>query len=565
MPARRAICCKITIFILAAACLYLLGNGQVSLWDRDEPRYAQTSRQMLQSGDWVVPHFLDEVRTAKPVLIYWCQAAAMSAMGENSFAARFPSALTMILTLIVVAVVVYRAIGPQRALWTTFILGSSGLGIFCAKFCTTDAVLLLWMTMAQICLYARWRGSRSWSVLILMSIAIGLGGLTKGPIILGVMISTALALFALRRSDSERRGVRPIGISAIQVVVAIVIVTAIVTPWLYLIQQRVPGYLKETFWKEIYDRARRPQEGHKGPPGYYLASIWVTYFPWSLLLPATIVQAWKRRHIPVIRFCLAATIGPWLMFEVVATKLPHYVLPIFPPLAFLTADMLVRAARRLHQDITNPGFPWIVLAWGILIVVVSFVPWLGVKVFKDQTALAAWWWIFVLTIIVLEYAREIYVYFQRRQPTRAAAVMGFGMMIFFAAFYAGYLRHADFLKVSKRIAIVLRLYGAHDVMMIGYKEPSLAFYQGGTIREQRDNLFLQTHPSQDWPDWLVMTESLWRQVPPAAQGKFELVDSVRGWNYSDRGRIVEVLVLCKKSENIDSEQVDNRTDTMIAK
>jgi hypothetical protein len=143
--------------------------------------------------------------------------------------------------------------------------------------------------------------------------------------------------------------------------------------------------------------------------------------------------------------------------------------------------------------------------------------------------------------------------------------MGIGMMIFVAAFYVGYLRHADFLKISKHIAIVLRSRGAHNAMMIGYKEPSLAFYQGGTIREERDNHFLQTHPRGDWPDWLVITESIWRQTPRNIQGEFELMDSERGWDYSDRGRIVDVLVLRRKIENFRSGQIDDSIDTMNAK
>src|SRR5438046_1994947 len=123
----------------------------------------------------------------------------------------------------------------------------------------------------------------------------------------------------------------------------IIIVVLVCGPWILMMERRVPGYLHDTLLKEIWRRSREGQEGHRGPPGYYLLTVWATFFPWSLLLPAAIVQGFKRRHIPVIRFCLAAVIGPWLMFEIVQTKLPHYLLPIFPPLALLTADMLVRA------------------------------------------------------------------------------------------------------------------------------------------------------------------------------------------------------------------------------
>src|SRR5436190_16206252 len=98
---RRA---AMTLLILASAAVYLLGNDRVPLWDRDEPRNAQAARQMLTSGDWVVPHFLDKVRTAKPPFTAWCQAIAMKLLGQNSFAARLPSAMAMTLTLILLAV-----------------------------------------------------------------------------------------------------------------------------------------------------------------------------------------------------------------------------------------------------------------------------------------------------------------------------------------------------------------------------------------------------------------------------------------------------------------------------
>src|SRR6478735_8162449 len=128
---------KISLIILASFAVYLAGNGRVSLWDRDEPRYAQTSRQMYQSGDWVVPHLLDKVRTAKPIFIYWCQATAMKVFGDNDFAARFPSGVAMMLALAIVGIAIYRMIGARRAMWTVFVLGTSALVIAAAKMCLT--------------------------------------------------------------------------------------------------------------------------------------------------------------------------------------------------------------------------------------------------------------------------------------------------------------------------------------------------------------------------------------------------------------------------------------------
>jgi 4-amino-4-deoxy-L-arabinose transferase-like glycosyltransferase len=187
----------IVAVIVASAGVYLFGNGSVALWDRDEPRYAQTSRQMLASGDWVVPHYLDMIRTAKPAAIYWCQAAAMSVFGVNSFAARFPSSASIVILLVVLAIVLWKYADPQRAAWTVFVLATAALTIASAKMCITDALLLLWVTISQICLYAAWRGRATWPVVIVWAVAVGLAGLTKGPVVLGMQITTLIALGAI--------------------------------------------------------------------------------------------------------------------------------------------------------------------------------------------------------------------------------------------------------------------------------------------------------------------------------------------------------------------------------
>jgi len=92
------------VIILASASLYLLGNGRTSLWDCDEPWFAQSSRQMLESGDWLVPRFVDQARYATPIFIYWAQAASMKLLGPTALASRLPSALAMIILLVILTV-----------------------------------------------------------------------------------------------------------------------------------------------------------------------------------------------------------------------------------------------------------------------------------------------------------------------------------------------------------------------------------------------------------------------------------------------------------------------------
>jgi 4-amino-4-deoxy-L-arabinose transferase-like glycosyltransferase len=457
-------------------------------------------------------------------------------------------------TLVLLAIVLYRAIGAQRAMWTVFVLATSGLAIAAAKMCLTDAVLLLFVTTAQVCLYALWRGDRSWGTFISMGIAIGLAGLTKGPVVLGVMGTTLVVLWILNRITPSRSAKPPSGKgSAIKLVVALLIVAGICAPWLILIHQREPDFLPTILGHDVVERMRSGLEGHKGPPGYYLLLIWVTYFPWSLLLPATIIHAWRRRHLPPIRFALAGIIGPWILFEIVQTKLPHYILPTFPFLAFLTADMLVRAGRKLHHHISSKGFVKIVAIWSAIVIAASLVPWASLKMFRPYINGIAIASVVILTVLAVVYAVAIYHAFRRGRPLGAATIMGIGMLLIVLVMYVGYFPNAAFLKTSQRVANALREAGATNAIMIDYKEDSLPWCEGGTIRPQRDDDFLLHHPPDSWPRFIVLTGEVWRKTPFEIQRQFDVLDMVRGWDYSDHlpttpgpGRVVDVFVLRKK-------------------
>jgi 4-amino-4-deoxy-L-arabinose transferase-like glycosyltransferase len=521
---------------------------------------------MLESGDWVVPRIGFGVnpatpRTAKPVLIYWLQASAMRVFGATGFAARFPSVVAMLVTI----AMLFLALGRnRRAFWTVFIFATSALTIAAAKMALTDSVLLVFVTVSQLCVYAMWRGRAGIGTWIVYGVSLGLAGLTKGPVVLGVNGMTLLILWAMTRFDRWlirrqnpdvtliQRGARSFAslrmtTLVIGAVIALAIVAAICVPWLVAVHHRAPEFLRTIIGHDVIERVQTGLEGHKGPPGYYLILIWAIFFPWSLLLPATVVQAFVNRRIPQIRFALAAVVGPWLMFEIVQTKLPHYLLPIFPPLAFLCADMLIRASRKRIKDLANIAFVRVTLGWAVLVTLLAMAPWIAIKWFPFPQAMI--WPLLVLTVLGAEWGRQVWRYFRASKPLDAAAVMGIGMIAVIGVLYGWYLPIAKYMQISPQIAQVLHDEGATkrgDVMMIDYKEPSLAFYQGGTIEPQRDNAYLQNTPSEQWPTWLVITKDVWRNVPKEIQSRWDVIDMKHGWSYADGSRIVDVMVIRKR-------------------
>ncbi len=539
--------------ILLSAGVYLVGNDKVALFDRDEPRYAQCSREMLQSGDWIVPRFLGELRTAKPPGIYWLQASVMKRLGDTPYSARLPSVIAMTLVLCLFAIATWKLAGPSRAAWATFILATSTMTIVSAKACLTDAVLLLLVTTAQLCLYAIYRGRGGWMVTILMCLAIGVAGLVKGPVVLAVMGTTLVALAVLHlftnrprasvlvELDSERRLLSVTG----QIALGLLIVVGCVGPWLYAINKAEPSFLPTIIGHDVVNRMKTGLEGHSAPPGYHLLTIWGTYFPWSIFLPMTLIFAFKRRHLPLIRFALATALGSFVFFECVRTKLPHYLLPIYPWLALMTADAIVRCLRGLHQDLVNNLTRNAMTVWGSIIILLGIAPW-GFRFWFPANFPSIPTLTWTLTGLVVGVA--VILCFRTRQPRVGLIALGLGHFAVVVVIFGVYLPKTNFLRTPILAGQQLRelgLTGKDSVQMLDYKEPSLAFYQGGTIREN-SNLILTAELAAKTPAYLVITNDVWDKSTADAKAMYVIVKEYPTLAYADSMRRIKVMIIKRK-------------------
>ena len=549
------------LLLLVMAAVYLAGNGRTQLFDRDEPRYAQCSRQMLQSGDWVVPRLYDNIRAAKPPGIYWCQAAAMKVLGDNAFAARLPSAIAAVLTALLLGLMVWREVGARHAVWSAFILASSLLMIFSGKSSMTDSVLLLCITLGQGCVYLLWQRRGGWPAVIALAVAIGCGGLVKGPFILGVLGATAamlgaLAWFDARCSRLNRPDIVPeidpdrvppfrLPIVLLKSIAGLLIVAAIVLPWVWLVRHRAPEFLTAAKADAMH-HLESGAEGHKGPPGYHLGLIWFTFLPWSVLLPLAIALAFKHRQNRPIRFALAAVLGTWIFVEILQTKLPHYILPAFPPLAFLTADAIIRCLDGEQQDLQSKVMLVAARVLAGTILVLSIVPW-WLLAFKFHAF--PWTGLISLAVFGALYAVCVCYFFDSRRPRLALVSMGCGSLGLALLLFSLYLPKSQPLRLPIRVAGVLIAHGIthpHEAVMFEYKEPSLAFYQGGTIREY-DQSLATLAGSSDAARWAVIPKWVWDQATPETRSVFEIIGpTLKGLDYSDALKTADVMVLRRK-------------------
>ncbi len=534
--------------VFSALVLYLVGSWSVSLWDRDEPWYAQTSRQMVQSGDWVVPHFLDTPRHAKPIFIYWCQAASMMLVGQNELGARLPSAVAMTTTLILLAIALRRVIGPRRAMYAVLVFATSAMVIVSAKMCLTDSVMLLWITGGMVCLFGLYRQranrERHRGLAALFWVFVGLAGLTKGPFPVVTFVATLVMLAALdvgRNWGSAGAWGRAIGWwRRLRPIMGIGIVVAIVTPWLVMAFLRNRQFVINMFMEPV-NHAGTDQGGGQVPSlaSMHAVMIWVTFFPWSLFLPVALAYGWRHRKSAVVRFALASVLGTWLFAESMTTKLPHYMLPAYAGLAIM-AGCAVAGWRGVGK-----GTRALVIIWATAGLGLSLIPWFSAVHFEiPKLAAAAFtcggiaYVVFVLALIWWERIRL------------AAFAMGGGMIVLIGIAYGLYLPEAHFLRIPHQVGGRLQELGATEsgqVVMTGYVEPSLAFYQGGTIR-QRDDGWLAASDAQDWPRWIVVDADLLDGLPAQKREMLEEIAAYRGFNYNVPMKVVTVKIMRRRSE-----------------
>ena len=336
--------------LLVLFCVVLWAPGFFSLppGDRDESRFAQATKQMLETGDFVRIQNGTEARNRKPIGIHWLQApfvAAAEAAGVATLTTIWPYRLPSLLGALVAVLGTFsigeRAIGRRGALLAGAMLAGSVLLTTEAHIAKTDAALLgsvlLFMAVLARAYLAPATVGRGQAALFWLAMAASI--LLKGPIGPMVAALTALALVVVDRRGRWLLALRPGW--------GVPLMLAADLPWFVAIGVATGGrFFADAVGGDLGRKLSSGDDAHWGPPGLHLLLLPVTLFPSCACLPGAIGRAWRERVDPVNRFLLAWLIPSWAVFEAAPTKLPHYVLPLFPALCLLAARWLVEDARR---------------------------------------------------------------------------------------------------------------------------------------------------------------------------------------------------------------------------
>ena len=531
------------LIALAVMSIYLFMATRTTLWDRDEPRFARATVEMIESGNYLVPTFNNDLWPDKPVMFYWLMSLPIRLFGPTEFACRFFAAVGTALTCLLTFFVGQRLLGVKAGFWAMVVLASTLMMLCIGTAATADAVLLPFM-VAVMAVFVQAAGSKMHvSHIILMGIALGLGMLTKGPIGLFPIPVIAATLWLNRGAKAGAwRCLWQVG-------AALVIGGLIFIAWAIPANNATQGqFLRVFIGRHVLTRAIRPMEHHGGNfllyLPYYPLVIIAGFFPWTMHLPGT-VSALVGRRVGG-QYCRALLIG-WvvpivIIMTLAATKLPHYVLFIWPALALAVAGTIVAAQQ---NKVSAGDRIWLrrgVWFFGPLAItgalVLMIAPW-----FLEIPGLR---WSGLASGIVLSIMAVIAIRQQRAdRPQASAKVLLIGMLVFQIPFLFGVLPAVERVKISPPIARAITEKTAKEVPVATYKyaEPTLNFYIGRRIERLGSEEAVIAWARQPQSGVLIIP----KDVLAAIQQRYgslalDEIASTRGFNYS-KGTILEVLAL----------------------
>ena len=330
----------VVIFIVALLSS-LAFQGTRGLFDRDETRYAECAREMLVTGNWLIPTRNFKPHLTKPPLTYWAMAASMKVFGVNEWGARIPNAVAFSITVVLVGLIGSRLLGSRFGPIASLIYLTSIVPFAASNIVTTDTLLVMWEVAAVWAFLSGYQANskseaRLWFVL--MAVFWGLGFLTKGPAVFPV--AAGLALFWLiRRGEFKAFPASPV----------VLIVFFITGLWWYGVVFKVYPWAKGLILEEqvtgrLFSPVFHRNSAWYAPLYLYAPMILLGLAPWCILWIRAARQFRGRWSGDLLRqeslFLSLWWAVPLVVFTLARSRLPLYILPVFAPMAIFSSQLV---------------------------------------------------------------------------------------------------------------------------------------------------------------------------------------------------------------------------------
>lgn len=346
---RRQLWIDIAVLLAVCAVLFFSLLGDRPLWDIDEGMHAHTSKEMVLTGDWVTPRMNGETFYDKPPLFSWLVALSFLVFGFSEFAARLPAAVLGTATVLATYALGRAMFDRMVGLLGGVVLASSLEFLVMSRVVVHDISLAFTVTLSLLLFWLAFHDDdRRRAYLLGFYVAAGFAVVAKGPLGL-VLVGLVVGPWLVVR---RRLGF----LKDMQLWWGLPVFLAVAAPW-YVAVMRANAdfgayfFIQQNFMNFASAESRHPEAWH-----FYLPVMLGGFFPWTAFLPVAVARAVHRRRDDSLgRFLYLALWGgmPLLFFSVASSKLPSYVLPLFPGLALLVAvywrDLLTDQEGRLHR------------------------------------------------------------------------------------------------------------------------------------------------------------------------------------------------------------------------
>jgi 4-amino-4-deoxy-L-arabinose transferase-like glycosyltransferase len=468
------------VLLIVSLLCFLPGFFSIPPVDRDEARFAQATKQMVESGDYVDIRFQHEVRYKKPVGIYWLQAAIVrgaEALGVEDartriWLYRIPSLVGAIGAVLVTYWAALAFLSRRGAVLAALMMASCVLLALERLLAKTDAMLLFTIiaamgALARVYLPAprdALDDAARWKLAAVFWTAMAAGVLLKGPVNLMVVGLAVVTLVVVDRSARWLLALKPLA--------GIAWFAVLVLPWFVAILWKSGDeFFAASVGQDLFGKLAQGQESHGAPPGYYLLLFWLTFWPGAALAALATPAVYASRREPETKFLLAWLVPSWIVFELVVTKLPHYVLPLYPAIAILIAGV-VMSGRLSQARWLQPG----VIAWFLVPLLAGFGGLAALILIGRQFGLLVWPVIgaaCVMGFLAWRFYRADGAEISLLRAIVAGILIGIAM-------FGLIVPSMTQLFPSVTLARILRDSGCREPVAaaVGYQEPSLVFLAG---------------------------------------------------------------------------------------
>jgi 4-amino-4-deoxy-L-arabinose transferase-like glycosyltransferase len=461
------------LFLICVA-FFTPGIASLPPTDRDESSFAQATKQMIETGNYVDIRLQDKPRYKKPIGIYWLQAASVHLFDPHHlneiWAYRIPSFLGATTAVLMTAVLGSLLFGPMAGLLAALMMAGCVMLNVEARLAKTDAALLGSILLAQYALARAYiRKDANWGMAVLFWTALGAGILIKGPIILLVVLSTLLWLRISDKNLGWFKRLKPVA--------GFFYLLLLVVPWFVAIVMQSKGaFVAQSAGQDLFAKLWQGQDRGIMPPGLHLLAFPIFFFPFAFLSVLAIPDTIKNRHEAAIRFCLGWLVPTWIVFEVSLTKLPHYTLPTYPAIAMLTAKALIDGYPVLAEKARGWALAlavsiYLMIGTGFA-VVFALLP-----VITDHQ----WDVPQIIAGIILIIAQGAALLLLVRKQTTSVLVLAIGSLVFMLTTFGSTVPGLQHLWLSRAItqtATIIKPCENSQIVSAGYGEPSLVFLAG---------------------------------------------------------------------------------------